>query len=49
MWAHNTLEVAEVECSLAYLNEARERPDLTIVREPRPLPLDADGNLPDHV
>jgi hypothetical protein len=49
MWAHNTLEVAEVECSVAYLNEARERPDLTIVREPRPLPLDADGNLPDHV
>jgi hypothetical protein len=49
MWAHNTLELAEVECSVAYLNEARERPDLTIVREPRPLPLDADGNLPDHV
>jgi len=49
MWAHNTLEVAEVECSDAYLGEARERPDLTIVKEPRPLPLDAAGNLPDHV
>ena len=25
MWIHNTLDVAEVECSVAYLNEARER------------------------
>jgi hypothetical protein len=49
MWAHNTLEVAEVECSVAYLNDARERPDLTITRDPRPLPLDAAGNLPDRV
>jgi hypothetical protein len=49
LWARNTLEVAEVECSVAYLNEARERSDLTIIREPRPLPLDAAGNLPDHV
>ena len=49
MWAHNTLEVAEVECSVAYLSEARERPDLTIIRDPRPMPLDAAGNLPDHV
>lgn len=49
MWIHNTLEVAEVECSAAYLGEARERPDLTIIREPRPLPLDASGNLPERV
>jgi hypothetical protein len=49
MWVHNTLEVAEAECSVAYLNEARERPDLAIIREPRPLPLDASGNLPDRV
>jgi hypothetical protein len=49
MWAHNTLEVAEVECSVAYLPEARERPDLTIIRDPHPMPLDATGNLPDHV
>ena len=49
MWIHNTLEVVEVECSAAYLGEARERPDLTIIREPRPLPLDASGNLPDRV
>jgi hypothetical protein len=49
MWIHNTLEVAEVECSVAYLSEARERPDLTIIREPTALPLDNGGNLPDHM
>ena len=49
MWIHNTLEVAEVECSAAYLNEARERPDLTILCQPRPLPFDSAGNLPDRV
>jgi hypothetical protein len=49
MWIHNTLEVSEVECSAAYYNEARERPDLTILKEPRPMPFDAQGNLPDHV
>lgn len=49
MWIHNTLEVSEVECSAAYYNEAKERPDLTILKEPRPMPFDAQGNLPDHV
>ncbi len=49
MWIHNTLDVAEVECSVAYLNEARERHDLEIIQDPRPLPFDAAGNLPDHV
>jgi hypothetical protein len=49
MWAHNTLEVAEVECSVAYLDEARQRKDLEIVQDPRPLPLDSAGNLPDRV
>jgi hypothetical protein len=49
MWAHNTLDVAEVECSVAYLNEARERSDLEITRDPRPMPFNAAGNLPDHV
>jgi Lactate racemase N-terminal domain len=49
MWAHNTLEVAEVECSVVYLPEARERKDLEIIQDPRPLPLDAVGNLPDRV
>jgi Lactate racemase N-terminal domain len=49
LWAHNTLHVAEVECSVAYLNEARERSDLEIIADPRPMPLDAAGNLPDRV
>jgi hypothetical protein len=49
LWIHNTLDVAEVECSVAYLNEARQRTDLEIVADPRPMPLDAAGNLPDHV
>ena len=46
MWINNTLDVAEVECSAAYLDEAQQRGDLTILTEPRPLPLDAEGNLP---
>ena len=45
-WIKNTLEVAEVECSVAYLEEARSRDDLEIIVEPRPLPMDDDGNLP---
>ena len=49
MWVHNTLDVAEVECSVAYLNEARERSDLEITKDPRPMPFDATGNLPDRV
>jgi hypothetical protein len=36
-----------VECSAAYLAEARTRPDLEILTEERSLPLDAAGNLPD--
>jgi hypothetical protein len=47
LWIRNTLELAEVECSVAYLEEARRRDDLEILTEPRPLPLDAQGNLPD--
>ncbi len=47
MWIRNTLDVAEVECSRAYLAEARQRNDLEILTEPRPLPLDARGMLPD--
>ena len=46
MWIHNTLDVAEVECCVAYLNEARERSDLEVIRDPRPMPFDAAGNLP---
>jgi hypothetical protein len=46
MWIHNTLDVAEVECSTAYLDEARARNDLEIVSDPRPLPFDPSGVLP---
>ncbi len=47
MWIHNTLEVSELECSVAYLNEARQSNEIEILSEPRPLPLDKAGNLPD--
>jgi hypothetical protein len=46
LWIHNTLELREVECSTAFLDEARQRSDLKILTEPRPMPLDAAGNLP---
>ena len=46
MWIRNTLDVAELECSVAYLEEARQRDDLEILTDPRPLPLDDQGLLP---
>jgi hypothetical protein len=46
MWIHNTLDLAEVECSVAYLPEARERPDLEVIAGPYDLQLDAKGMLP---
>jgi len=46
MWIHNTLTVAELECSAAYWNEAQHRPDLEIIERPRPMPFDPVGNLP---
>ena len=46
LWIHNTLELREVECSTAFLDEARQRSDLKILTEPRPMPLDSAGNLP---
>lgn len=47
LWCRNTLQVADVECSVRYLDEARERKDLEIVTEPRDLQWDAAGNLID--
>ena len=49
VWIRNTLDLAEVECSQAYLEEARARPDLEILTEPRDLPFDSAGNLPADV
>jgi hypothetical protein len=45
LWIRDTLHLAEVECSVAYLDEARTRPDLQILIEPRPMPLDEQGQL----
>ncbi len=47
LWIADTLHLSEVECSAAYLADARGRADLEILTEPRDLPLDAEGNLPD--
>ncbi len=47
LWIADTLRLAEVECSAAYLAEARQRDDLEILTGARALPLDATGNLPD--
>jgi Lactate racemase N-terminal domain len=47
LWIKNTLHLAEVECSAAYLPEAREREDLEVLTSPRELPFDEAGNLPD--
>jgi hypothetical protein len=49
MWIRNTLDVAELECSEAYLLEARSREGLEILTEPRELPFDERGNLPESV
>ena len=48
MWIRNTKEIAQVECSVAYLEEARGREDLEILTDPRPLAFDAAGNLSDE-
>jgi len=46
LWIANTLELSELECSAAYLEEAASRDDLEILTPLRELPLDAAGNLP---
>ncbi len=45
MWIRNTLEVAEVECSEVYWEEAQRREDLEVLSEPSPLGWDEHGNL----
>jgi hypothetical protein len=47
LWIADTLHLGEVECSAAYLTEARKRPDLEVLNGPRDLPFDAAGNLSD--
>ena len=46
LWIADTLHLTEMECSVAYLAEARQRAELEILSEPRELPFDAAGNLP---
>ncbi|MEO6739436.1 MAG: lactate racemase domain-containing protein [Chthoniobacteraceae bacterium] len=46
LWIQNTLHVEEVECGEAYLPLARERSDVEILTDPRPLPFDEHGMLP---
>jgi hypothetical protein len=45
LWIADTLDLAELECSLAYLEEARGRSDLEIVSPPWEMEFDAEGNL----
>jgi len=47
MWIRDTLDVAEVECSAVYLEEAQQRSDLEVLTPLRDMPFDADGNLPE--
>lgn len=42
----DTLHMAEVLVSEAYLDEIRQRPDLQIISEPADMQFDAAGNLP---
>ncbi|MGI9334537.1 MAG: lactate racemase domain-containing protein [Gammaproteobacteria bacterium] len=45
LWIKNTLHVSEVECSARYLEEARARDDIELLRDPRDLQFDANGDL----
>jgi hypothetical protein len=46
LWIADTLHLTEMECSAAYLVEAKQRPELEILTAPRDLPFDPNGNLP---
>ncbi len=43
---HNTLELAEVLVSEAYLPEVEKRDDLEVIGEAKDMPFDANGDLP---
>jgi len=45
LWIPNTLELEEVECSVAYWDEAQKRDDLECLTAPRDLTFDTDGEL----
>jgi hypothetical protein len=46
VWIRNTLDVREVECSAAYVDQARQRSDLEVLSPLRDLPFDSHGRLP---
>lgn len=46
VWIKNTLNLSEVEVSVAYLQRVCHRTDLTVLTELRSLAVEADGNLP---
>ena len=45
LWIADTLDLAEVECSAAYLEAARGRSDLEVLTAPREMEFDEAGNL----
>ena len=45
LWIKNTLKVSEVECSAIFLDEARQRDDLEILTDLRPMAFDSHHNL----
>ena len=46
LWIRNTLDLGEIEASIRYLDEARQRSGLRVMTDPRPLDVGPDGNLP---
>jgi hypothetical protein len=46
LWIKNTLELTEMECSAAYLEAAKTKPNCELISGLRDLPIDSAGNLP---
>jgi hypothetical protein len=46
LWIKNTLELTELECSAAYLEAARTKPNCEAISGLRDLPIDSAGNWP---
>jgi hypothetical protein len=47
LWIRSTRDVTEVECSSVYEDDVEGREDLEILTQPRALPFDEHGMLPD--
>ena len=46
LWIKNTLDLGEVEASVAYLDQVEDRDDLEIISDPREMTTGDDNNLP---